>query len=120
MQTPSFNLDRLTTFVHLDGSDAEKLVLRTPAGLDPGAFTTDVGVVQLHGTAEQASSFLPGYGAVDFVVQQPSDWVAHIKVAQEDHGRDVGRGLADVMDRQNHVVNRSLVSSINVPAVSDI
>ena len=84
----------LTAVVHRDGGDGGSLVLRAPPGLAPRAFPTEVGVIQLHGTAEQPSGFLVRHGAVDLVVQQPGGGVAQAQVALERQGRNPGLGLA--------------------------
>ena len=51
------------------------LVLGAPTGLAAGALATEVGIVKLDRTAESISAVLLGHGAVDILVQQPSNGV---------------------------------------------
>ena len=95
-----FESDRLTALLHRDGGHEGNLVLRTPIGLVSGSLSTEVDVVQLHGTAEQPGRLLAGHGVVELVVQQPSRGVAHAQVSLERQGRDACLSLADVVDGQ--------------------
>ncbi len=100
--------DGLSDVVHRDGRHEGDLVFRTSPGLAPRAFPTEVGVIELHRTAEQASSFLARHGAVDLVVQQPGGGIAHAQVSLESQGRDAGLGLTDEVDGQKPGRQRQL------------
>ena len=57
--------NRLSGVVHRNGRHEGNFVLRASSGLAPRALLTEVGVTELHRTAEQPRRFLARHGAVD-------------------------------------------------------
>ncbi len=80
---------RLAHGLHRHRRHEQPLVLRTSARLTARASTTEVGVVQLHRTAQPACRLLPCHGVVDLVVQQPGGGVPHPQIALD--GQEPGR-----------------------------
>ncbi len=99
---------RPTVVIRRQRRHERHLVLRATARLAARAFSTEVGVVQLHCAVRQVSGLPIGHGAIDFLVQQPSGGVAYAQIMLEGQRRDPRLGLADEKDGQKPSGQRQL------------
>lgn len=101
-------VDGLARVVQGDRRHEGHFVLRATTRLAPGALAPEVGIIQLHGPAQQSLSLLGGHGVVDLVVQQPGRGVAHPQIPLERQRGDAGLGLADEVNGQEPGRQRQL------------
>ena len=83
-----------------DRSDKGHLVLGATSYLATNALTTQIGIVNLDFARERVVCFTLSHSLHQFVVYQPSRWIAHTQLAFESQRRQAGLGLADKINGQ--------------------
>ena len=113
-QQVEFEIHRVAVLVERDRSDKWNYLLRAATGLTAGALAAEVGIVKLDHSAESMGAVLPGHGAVDLLVQQPSSGVTHADLPFECQCRRTG------LDRFDKRCCRSVVSSTTYGCSSEL
>src|SRR5674476_717756 len=83
-----------------DSGDKGHFVLGATPDLAAHALTTQISIVNLDFATERKEGFTLSHGLHQFVVYQPSRWVAHTELAFEGQGRQAGLGLTDEVNSQ--------------------
>jgi len=95
-----FDPQRVALISERDSRDEGNLVFRATPDLAANALTTQIRIVNLNFAAERVTSFALSHGLHQFVVYQPSRWVAHTQLAFQGQRGQTCLGLTDEVDRQ--------------------